>query len=181
MMWKLKNQTSFTLMGCICLVLLTTLSFYYSFVSSIFNPNYNSAGISLAKTSFEGFNNVTGADHFIVPNIVHFIRFNQTELKLHEFVCIVAAYRNQNPDFIYIHSNVEDQFDGKYWEMIQRHVELKKRIRLIHRPFTAFVFDQKINPKWIAHIGDVARIQILMEYGGIYLDNDCYIIKNLDK
>ena len=31
------------------------------------------------------------------------------------------------------------------------------------------------------HGGDLARIQTLMKYGGIYLDNDVYVIQNLDK
>ena len=31
------------------------------------------------------------------------------------------------------------------------------------------------------HGGDLARIKIFMTYGGIYLDNDVYVIQNLDK
>ena len=31
------------------------------------------------------------------------------------------------------------------------------------------------------HGSDIQRIRILMQYGGIYLDNDVYVIQNLDK
>ena len=31
------------------------------------------------------------------------------------------------------------------------------------------------------HGSDIERIRILQKYGGIYLDNDVYVIQNLDK
>ena len=31
------------------------------------------------------------------------------------------------------------------------------------------------------HGSDVARLRVIMKYGGIYLDNDVYVINSLDK
>ena len=57
--------------------------------------------------SFQGFNNETGADRFIVPNIIHFIRFNQPEYSFIDYVVMKAAMRNHRPDYFYIHTDAE--------------------------------------------------------------------------
>lgn len=57
--------------------------------------------------SFQDFNNETGADRFIVPNIIHFIRFNKTEYSFIDYVVMKAAMRNHRPDYFYIHTDVE--------------------------------------------------------------------------
>ena len=131
---------------------------------------------------FVGFDNITGVDHFIVPNIIHFIRFNQTEYSFVDYLCLMAAFRNHRPDYFYIHSNVEDKFHGKYWGWIQKDVELMQRIRLFHLDLPMNIFGQKLSEGWrLQHGSDVSRIRIMMKYGGIYLDNDVFVIRNLDK
>lgn len=132
---------------------------------------------------FEGFNNETGADHFIVPNIIHLIRFNKTKLTFSDYICIQAAYRNHRPDYFYIHTDIPNgQFRGKYWKLITNDLELKSRIRILPQEAPTEIFGQKLNPEWrFWHGGDIARIRTMMKYGGIYLDNDVYVINNLDK
>ena len=44
--------------------------------------------------NFCGFNNVIGAQEFIVPNIIHFIRFKTFELSFVEYVVLLSALRN---------------------------------------------------------------------------------------
>ena len=56
--------------------------------------------------SFEGFNNETGSDEFLVPNIIHYVRFEKQSLSFVDYACMRSAYVNQKPDFIFIHSNV---------------------------------------------------------------------------
>ena len=125
---------------------------------------------------------LSGADHLIVPNIIHFVCFNLTEYSFVDYICLKAAFRNHRPDNIYIHTDVGKQYHGKYWEWIQNDPELKARVVLIHLDAPSEVFGQKLSAGWrFYHGSDVARIQILMKYGGIYLDNDVYVIKNLDK
>ena len=96
--------------------------------------------------SFEGFNNVTGADRFIVPNIIHFIRFNLTEYSFVDYVVIRAAMRNHRPDYFYIHTDVPGpgNFTGRYWNLIQNDLELWSRIRLLTIKVDEEIFRQVI-------------------------------------
>ena len=44
------------------------------------------------------------------------------------------------------------------------------------------IFGQKLSSDWqLYHGSDVARIRTIMKYGGIYLDNDMYVVSNLHK
>lgn len=132
--------------------------------------------------NFDGFNNETGADHLIVPNIIHYVRFNQMEYSFVDYLCLQAAYRNHRPDYFYIHTNVGDKLKGKYWGWIQKDPDLSSRIRLMPLEAPAGIFGQKFNHEWRFHHGsDVSRLRVLIKYGGIYLDNDVFVIHSLDK
>ena len=100
--------------------------------------------------SFQGFNNETGADRFIVPNIIHFIRFNQPEYSFIDYVVIKAAMRNHRPDYFYIHTDVPGpgNFTGRYWSLIKEDYELWSRIRLLHLDLPEEIFGQKLNSGW---------------------------------
>ena len=132
---------------------------------------------------FCGFNNVIGAQEFIVPNIIHFIRFKTFELSFVEYVVLLAALRNHKPDKFYIHTDIpEIQYTGKYWELVRKNSELWSRIQVLHLQVPTEIFGQKLNEKWrFYHGSDICRIRILMEYGGIYLDNDSFVIRSLNK
>ena len=132
---------------------------------------------------FEGFNNETGVDRFIVPNIIHLIRFNKSEFNFSEFLCLQAAFRYHRPDWFYIHTDVPNgQFTGKYWKVIENDLELRSRIKILRLELPYEIFGQPLSTKWrVHHGGDVARIRTMMKYGGIYLDNDVFVIQNLDK
>ena len=57
-------------------------------------------------STFEGFNNETGTDSFIVPNIIHYIRFNKATFSFVDYVCVRSAYVNHRPQRIFFHTNV---------------------------------------------------------------------------
>ena len=99
----------------------------------------------------EGFSNVLGVDRFIVPNIIHFIRFNQTEYSLIDYVIIKAAMRNHRPEYFFIHTDVPGpgNFTGRYWSLIKEDYELWSRIRLLHLEAPSEIFGQQIKPSWI--------------------------------
>ena len=127
-------------------------------------------------------NNETGSDRFIVPNIIHYVRFNKTEYTFVDYVCLKAAMRNHRPDNFYIHTDVGESFSGKYWTWIRQDYELFSRIRLIPTELPFEIYGQKLSSKWrFWHGSDIVRIQVVMQYGGIYLDNDVFVINNLDK
>ncbi|PSN54197.1 hypothetical protein C0J52_03533 [Blattella germanica] len=130
-------------------------------------------------TSFENFDNETGVDDFIVPNIVHFLRFNTSEFSFVEAVTVLAAFKNQKPDVIMFHTDVYE-FTGPHWEKIKNTPGFMYEI--INTTLPNYIYGQKFNEGWhFWHAGDVTRIRILMKYGGIFLDNDAYVVQNLDK
>lgn len=133
--------------------------------------------------NFEGFNNETGADHLIVPNVIHYIRFNKPEFSFGEFICLQSAYRYQRPDKIFLHTNnVTEGFRGKYWSIIEKDPKLRACIQILPLEIPTEIFGQKLNPQWVVpHGSDVARFRLMMKYGGIYLDTDSFVIRNLDK
>jgi hypothetical protein len=136
---------------------------------------------TVAQSAFNGFNNETGTENgeYIVPNIVHFLFFGISELSFVDAVCVLAAFKNQHPETIYFHTDVE-KFTGHYWEKLKSTPGLTIKILKVTLPDK--IFGQKFSTayhRW--HAGDVLRIKILMQYGGIFLDNDSYVVKSLDK
>ena len=64
----------------------------------------------------------------------------------------------------------------------EKNSELWSRIHVLHLQVPTEIFGQKLNEKWrFYHGSDFCRIRILMEYGGIYLDNDSFVIRSLNK
>ncbi|XP_075537218.1 uncharacterized protein LOC142572171 [Dermacentor variabilis] len=111
-----------------------------------------------------------------VPNIVHFIRLGNASLSFIEVVSIRAAWLQQNPDFLMIHcNNCSATIHSAHWKLIKDIPRLT--LRYVEKPET--IFGTKVS--WIEHASDIVRIRVLRKYGGIYLDSDSYIVKNLDK
>ena len=139
-------------------------------------------GYPLDLTFSDGFNNETGANGFIVPNIVHYIRFKQPRFTFVEYICIRSALIHHHPDYIFIHTDERDGFKGKYWRWIQKEADLFSRIRILSIEAPSEIFGQKLSEKWkLLHGSDIARARTMIKYGGIYLDNDVYVIRSLDK
>lgn len=131
---------------------------------------------------FHGFNNETGVDELIVPNIIHYIRFKKKSWSFVEYICLRSAYVQQRPDYIFIHTDVIGGFRGKYWKWMQDEADLKSRLVILPAEMPTEIFGQPISEMWQPNHGsDLTRIRLLMKYGGIYLDNDVYVVNNLDK
>lgn len=67
---------------------------------------------------FSGFDNETGTvdGHYVVPNYVHFVKFQYATFSLVHMVCVLAAFKHQKPDKLFFHTDVD--FYGKYWEVL---------------------------------------------------------------
>jgi hypothetical protein len=138
------------------------------------------------EMDFDGFNNETGARSYIVPNIIHYIRFNMTEYSFVDYLCLRAAFLRQRPDYVYIHTDVSHPgnggFRGKYWDMIKLDKKLMSSIRFLRIELASEIFGRPLSRDWrVYHGSDIARIRTVMKYGGIYLDNDVLVLQNLDK
>jgi hypothetical protein len=139
---------------------------------------YRSELFDVVKGSrFVGFDNETGSTNgeYIVPNIIHFVFFGESYITYVAAVCILAAFKNQHPDKILLHTDV-DEFIGPHWEKLKKTPGLIMEIHRFKMPVE--IFGQKLGHVW--HAGDIARIRILMQYGGIFLDNDTYLVRTVD-
>ena len=91
--------------------------FFFNFV--IKQPN-NESLVQIDEFT-DDFSNETGADGYIVPNIIHFIRYQKFELNFVDYVVLKAAMRNHRPDHFYYHTNIKNvTYDGKYWDWVRK-------------------------------------------------------------
>ncbi|RWS05593.1 uncharacterized protein B4U79_07596 [Dinothrombium tinctorium] len=132
--------------------------------------NIDFAALSLSKPNL----NETGLEFDIIPNIVHFIRFRNPYVDFVLLIAIKSVLINHKPEKIYIHCDCVT-LKGKYWELLSS--ESKIFVRKIEEP--KYVFGHKLSS--VYHASDVARIKVLMDFGGIFLDNDVFVVKSLKK
>lgn len=119
---------------------------------------------------------------YLVPNYVHFVYFGSTPINYVHLICILAAFKNQKPDRIFFHFDNTSTFSGKYWEILQKTRGFSEILFFNKVKLPNEVFGQTLNPTWRKwHGSDIVRIQMLMKYGGIYLDSDCYVVNSLDR
>ena len=108
-----------------------------------------------ANMSFDdSFDNYKGADRLIVPNIIHFIRYNKFELGFIDYVVLKAAMRNHRPDHFYFHTNILDvQYTGKYWDLVRNDKDLWSRIKVFFLDIPKTIFGQKLSEYWRVYHG----------------------------
>lgn len=106
----------------------------------------------------------------MINNILHYIHLSNggRQFKLHHFLSIKSASIRSGVDKIYIW--VDKEPEGEWWDKAKRFVEL-----IYIEPPTE-IFGIPIIQQ--AHKSDVLRLQILIEYGGIYVDTDTIFVKS---
>lgn len=108
----------------------------------------------------------------VIPKIIHLVYINQRPLKSFNYKCIYSIFKHM-PDYqVYIHNDIEP--DTEEWLLLKqnKNVTIKKINRV--KEFDSFVIDH------VQYEADIIRMNILYEYGGVYLDTDVYILKNID-
>lgn len=106
----------------------------------------------------------------MIDNILHYIHLSSAgrEFKLHHFLSIKSAYVRSGVNKIYVW--VDKEPTGLWWDKIKNLVEI-----VYIEPPTE-IFGIPITQQ--AHKSDVLRLQILLEYGGIYVDTDTIFVKS---
>ena len=169
--------------------LIVFILFLIIFVVILFGPDYQRD----AKSSELGFHpdlienisfnfNETGFPFNVVPNIVHYILFDVTNITFGHFISLLSVMKNHKPDLIYIHCT-EKQLSGDNYERTLR-VANKTNSQLIVRTIEkpTQIFGHNLSKKWGNwDLSDFLRMQVLMEFGGIYLDSDMYVVQALDE
>ncbi|XP_070547713.1 uncharacterized protein [Ptychodera flava] len=110
-------------------------------------------------------------DETVIPNIAHFLWFYEDQpLRFDQFISILSAYAVMKADKIMIHTDMEPI--GKYWEILKETINTLEIVPL-HLPQLC-LFNN------VHHRTDLARLQILLKYGGVYLDNDVIVVRSLE-
>ncbi|XP_055865652.1 uncharacterized protein LOC129922731 [Biomphalaria glabrata] len=109
-----------------------------------------------------------------VPKIVYFLTFGDYEFHLRHYVAIVAAQRHVDPLALYIIGDQEPL--GIYWSLVLRDVP---GVRFVYRETPRQISGHRI--RFVQHKSDLVRLQTLYFNGGIYLDTDMVILRNIDQ
>ena len=139
------------------------------------NEVMNSINYTNRYIDFEGFNNKIGAKNAIVPNVVHYLNLNNSEISLKQYLSILSVIQYQRPQLIYIHVSNKVNLKGHYWS------DLTKKhncfiVNNINHKETIF----SVKPKFVSkHISDILRLEVLIHYGGIFLEENIYIAESL--
>ena len=111
---------------------------------------------------------VPGAGKYVVPNIVHFVWNTLDEFKFHHYLSALGALRYQKPDQILFHIS-DKRPDGGWWYDFKK--EAGDVLRIVYR-------DKSITT--ISNQVEMIRIEVLLKHGGIYVDTDAMIVRNMD-
>ncbi|XP_039263102.2 uncharacterized protein LOC120339101 isoform X1 [Styela clava] len=113
-------------------------------------------------------------EEHMVPNIVHFVWIGNLTLHFYAYLTIRSAAANQKPDVILFHyTHVEPQ--GDLWIRAKQEIPC-----LIPVKFEEPTSWQGNELDTVVHKTDIARFDILLQHGGIYLDTDAFILRSMD-
>ncbi|TRY78040.1 hypothetical protein TCAL_17396 [Tigriopus californicus] len=117
-------------------------------------------------------------DHFVVPNHVHFVHFNTPNFSFVSFVCIASALINHRPERVIIHTNVNttELDQDRFVRVLRRNFPLTVEFRTTRRP--THVFGVRLGSAF--HATDVYRLHVAVKEGGIFLDQDTFVVQSLD-
>ena len=105
-----------------------------------------------------------------VRNIIHCIYgflVQEKPFEYYKYIAIMSAKNVNKPDKIYFHYKYEPY--GEYWDKVKHLLEMKK-VEPPQQYMNIFI-------KHYAHQADILRLQILYQYGGVYLDIDTICLK----
>lgn len=108
----------------------------------------------------------------IIPNVIHYVMFGKKPLQFFSFLSYLSTWKNLKPCFMVIHG------DYPSGPLFEKFLTYKPRIIHIMRTPKTKIFGKKI--KFIQHKADVARLEIILKYGGIYFDYDQIALRSFD-
>ena len=125
-----------------------------------------------------------------IPNIVHFVHFvtpptqfeptAQLNFEFSHFVAIYSAYLYLQPDVIYIHTNAWSEVFSQAKESPNPWTRIVANLPPVTFHFAdapTFTTSGKAVENF-AHKSDFIRTAVMKEWGGIYLDQDAYVLKD---
>lgn len=105
----------------------------------------------------------------MIPNNLHYVHLSNEgrQWKLHHYLSVKSAYVRGG--FAEINMWVDIEPTGQWWD------KTKSMVTLHYIEPPTEIFGVEITQP--AHKSDVLRLQILLEYGGVYVDTDTIFVK----
>ena len=114
----------------------------------------------------------------MIPNIVHMIFLDKRPLQRFAFLGILTVFNKVNPITLFIHCTHAPH--GEFWIMIQEMHEIAKRIVIVNVNQPISIFSHTPASNDFAHQSDIVRLNILMNFGGIYIDSDMIVLRSFE-
>ena len=118
--------------------------------------------------------NIGKESKVLVPNILHLIHLNGGEFNLATYFNFQAALTNIKPTTTMFHYIIEPH--GIYW----RKMVSSGQLTLTKHSNNVTIHGISPKPKDWAHKSDIIRLDVLKQYGGIYIDTDVLVIHSFD-
>ncbi|CAH1795680.1 unnamed protein product [Owenia fusiformis] len=117
----------------------------------------------------------------LVPNIVHYIWMQSSDTIVPKkltftflnALSFLSVHKHWKPETIYLHGNVLPT--GNWWETVRNNVTNIVHVYHDERPT---IYGNKVRYK--EHMADILRLEILQEYGGVYIDTDVIAIQSYE-
>lgn len=118
----------------------------------------------------------------VVPNVVHFIYFPESvdgsntgvSLTFLQYLSFKSVSRFIKPKQIFVHGN--EIPTGHWWNITIHEVRNIYHVKMPVRKTAA----NGERLKWIQHSANIVRLEMMLRYGGIYLDRDILVLKSFD-
>ncbi|OWF45185.1 uncharacterized protein LOC110457376 [Mizuhopecten yessoensis] len=109
-----------------------------------------------------------------VPNIVHYIWFGIKNMTFYQLVSFLSVQKFQKPCVILVHGNVVPI--GPYWRHLVHNASNIVHVKMTppYRVTNGHIL------RTMTHKSNIARLMVLQEHGGIYLDLDTVLLRSLD-
>ncbi|XP_076448646.1 uncharacterized protein LOC143285274 [Babylonia areolata] len=106
----------------------------------------------------------------LIPNLSHYVIFGGHEIRNYTFIGIISSVRFLQPCMVMIHADVLPV--GSFWDTL---VRLIPHLIHVQRSAPSVIFGHPV--KVIEHSSDIARLEAVKKFGGVYQDTD-YILLN---
>ena len=108
----------------------------------------------------------------LIPNIAHMVWIGGGEMDFLFYLGVMSLIHVAKVDAVYIHG--ERPPSGFYWNLAKN----SSKVHTVYRKHFGKVYDSTVAQ--LGHVSDVWRADIMLKYGGIYMDTDAVMIRPLD-
>ncbi|XP_078694453.1 uncharacterized protein LOC144923637 isoform X1 [Branchiostoma floridae x Branchiostoma belcheri] len=109
-------------------------------------------------------------DHYVVPNIFHYVWFTCHDFRFHHLLSVKSMYLRAKADRIIIWTDCTPS--GHNWDEAVRDIPV---LEVRQRGQPSDIWGNVINN--VPHRSDITRMEVLKEYGGVYVDWDVFAMK----